>query len=373
MNVRECMNKIKEAVVSAQLGETITAYNWNEYFKNKNVVAFGLGKFFEDTHERLFKKVDVAMLCDNNPEKWGNTYYGKKCVSPDELYQMKNVVVIMVLGDCRSVERQMVEHNIECISITEIHFSAYEKGIDCRWLVDSLGNIEKALNSLYDDKSREIFTNVFLNKIYMSKSKQRYSSFRCGGEYFNNGLWNVTENEYLLDGGAYIGDTIDDFVQITHGKFGAVYSFEYDNNNFIDLKNHIEKNNYENIEIYPYGIWNVESEGMCEHFGDADGTQIVNVDDGNAQKCYLKPLDDVLASKKVTILKLDIEGAEMKGLEGAKNIIALQKPKLAICLYHRPEDLWEIPIEIKKICPEYNMIIRHHGYNYTDSVLYACV
>ena len=56
MNVRECMNKIKEAVVSAQLGETITAYNWNEYFKNKNVVAFGLGKFFEDTHERLFKK-----------------------------------------------------------------------------------------------------------------------------------------------------------------------------------------------------------------------------------------------------------------------------------------------------------------------------
>ena len=80
MNVRECMNKIKEAVVSAQLGETITAYNWNEYFKNKNVVAFGLGKFFEDTHERLFKKVDVAMLCDNNPEKWGNTYYGKKFI-----------------------------------------------------------------------------------------------------------------------------------------------------------------------------------------------------------------------------------------------------------------------------------------------------
>ena len=49
---------------------------------------------------------------------------------------------------------------------------------------------------------------------------------------------------------------------------------------------------------------------MCEHFGDADGTQIVNVDDGNAQKCYLKPLDDVLASKKVTILKLSfVSGA----------------------------------------------------------------
>ena len=136
------------------------------------------------------------------------------------------------------------------------------------------------------------------------------------------------------------------------------------------------KNKYseysDKIEAYPCGIWNCREDGWCEHFGESDGTQLVEKNCG--QLCKLVTLDSVLENKKVTILKLDIEGAEMQGLEGAVNIIKEQKPKLAICLYHRPEDLWEIPLYIKEIDAKYRMIIKHHGMiNYTDTVLYGKV
>ena len=79
-----------------------------------------------------------------------------------------------------------------------------------------------------------------------------------------------------------------------------------------------------------------------------------------------------MQGKQISILKLDIEGAEINGLNGAKNIIREQKPKLAICLYHRPEDLWEIPCLIHEINPDYKMIVKHHNRMiYIDTVLYA--
>lgn len=60
------------------------------------------------------------------------------------------------------------------------------------------------------------------------------------------------------------------------------------------------------------------------------------------------------------MIKLDIERAEYKALHGAKNIIVNNEPKLAICLYHRLQDFWEIPTYIKLLVPQYKMYVRHH-------------
>ena len=79
----------------------------DRYKKEKVVVAFGLGKFFRDTYERLFQMVDVKYVCDNDSTKWGKEFYGKKCISPSELSQIENVFVIIVMGDCRSVMKQL--------------------------------------------------------------------------------------------------------------------------------------------------------------------------------------------------------------------------------------------------------------------------
>lgn len=84
-------------------------------------------------------------------------------------------------------------------------------------------------------------------------------------------------------------------------------------------------------------------------------------------------LDEVLGGEEITFIKMDIEGAEMKALKGAEKIIAKQRPKLAICIYHLENDLWEIPYFILNTFENYKIYIRHYQPENLrgDTVLYA--
>ena len=79
----------------------------------------------------------------------------------------------------------------------------------------------------------------------------------------------------------------------------------------------------------------------------------------------------MLRDRKVTFLKMDIEGSELAALRGAERIIREQRPKLAICVYHKPEDMWEIPGFILNCHPDYKLYLRHYSISYTETVLYA--
>ena len=68
---------------------------------------------------------------------------------------------------------------------------------------------------------------------------------------------------------------------------------------------------------------------------------------------------------------MDIEGSELAALRGARQCILENKPKLAVCLYHKPQDMWEIPLMIKEMLPEYKIYIRHHTDLLNETVCYA--
>lgn len=71
------------------------------------------------------------------------------------------------------------------------------------------------------------------------------------------------------------------------------------------------------------------------------------------------------------MIKMDIEGSELRALEGAKQLIQKYKPRLAICIYHRPEDVTDILQYIRTLVPEYKLYIRHHAINQCETVVYA--
>jgi hypothetical protein len=84
-------------------------------------------------------------------------------------------------------------------------------------------------------------------------------------------------------------------------------------------------------------------------------------------------LDDVLVGWRPTFIKMDIEGSEIEGLLGARGLIAAEAPSLAICVYHRPDHLWRIPLLLGG-WPEmagYRYFLRAHGFDGFDTVLYA--
>ena len=82
-------------------------------------------------------------------------------------------------------------------------------------------------------------------------------------------------------------------------------------------------------------------------------------------------IDEIVKDDKVTFLKLDVEGAEMKALQGAKNTIMKNKPRLAVCIYHKPEDIIEIPAHLLSLNPDYYFYIRYYNFSYNETVLYA--
>jgi hypothetical protein len=83
------------------------------------------------------------------------------------------------------------------------------------------------------------------------------------------------------------------------------------------------------------------------------------------------PLDLLLADEQPTYIKMDIEGAEYRALLGCRQVIAKHLPILAICLYHRQEDLWSIPLLVRSISDQYSLFLRRYSDECWEQVCYA--
>lgn len=82
------------------------------------------------------------------------------------------------------------------------------------------------------------------------------------------------------------------------------------------------------------------------------------------------PLDQLIEGD-VSFIKMDIEGAEYKAIKGAEQIIKRCRPKLAVSIYHKAEDIWELSEMILRICPDYRLYLRHYSIAQAETVLYA--
>lgn len=106
-------------------------------------------------------------------------------------------------------------------------------------------------------------------------------------------------------------------------------------------------------------------------FSGGDSNSSINGSKESNMIGEVRKLDDVLKGERVTFIKMDIEGSELAALKGAANTIRSQKPKLAICIYHSPQDMLNIPIYIKSLVPEYKIYIRHYTDMMLETVCYA--
>lgn len=103
---------------------------------------------------------------------------------------------------------------------------------------------------------------------------------------------------------------------------------------------------------------------------ESDGSESHISESGNAT-VHVTSLDRFLEGREVTYIKMDIEGSELEALKGAAETIKNNKPRLAISIYHKPEDILEIPSFILDLNSEYRFYIRHYSMTWFDTVLYA--
>lgn len=211
---------------------------------------------------------------------------------------------------------------------------------------------EKAYQILADERSKEDFVKVLNFKI---SGKVNYL-FDC--EYQKSELYkdiiHLSDEEVIVDLGAYDGDTIREFLDVTGGKYKKIYAFEPDEKNFRKLKAKCEA--LENTEFYNLGAWDKKETLL---FSKKNGRNSHKSENG--VPVNFDSVDNIV-KEKITFLKMDIEGAELKALQGAENSIKRFKPKLYVCAYHRNEDFFALALKINEIYDGYKIYFRHHPY-----------
>lgn len=174
------------------------------------------------------------------------------------------------------------------------------------------------------------------------------------------------EGESFVDGGSFDGRTAVLFMDWCDNNYNKVWAFEPDIENRKKCIKTLTDNKCRNFEVISKGLWEEQTELFFKAISNG-ASKVV----GNGEyKIDTIRLDDVI-DKNVTFIKLDIEGSEYKALLGSEKMIKRYKPKLAISIYHNPEDIWEIPELILKINNEYKFYFRHYSIAAAETVLYA--
>lgn len=211
---------------------------------------------------------------------------------------------------------------------------------------------DKAYNILCDEKSKSDFIDIINFKI-SGKTEYLFSSMYEKEKLYED-IIHLGDEEVIVDLGAYDGDTIREFLKATDGKYKKIIAFEPDGKNFKKLLRKTE--HLQNIERYNLGAWDKKE---TLFFAKKGGRNSHKDDDGIPVN--FDSVDNIVKDK-VTFLKMDIEGAEAKALDGARQTIKKYLPKLYVCAYHRNEDLWLLPRKIKELDERYNIYFRHHPY-----------
>jgi FkbM family methyltransferase len=226
---------------------------------------------------------------------------------------------------------------------------------------------KEVYNLLEDEESRQTYKAVMeFRRTYEYKALKGHISYP---QYFVKEIFRQYKDEIFVDGGAYTGDTIISMAKSIEPKLiKKIYAWEPDNDNGKALQNEVScKFKEENTEVVwiPCALYKESKTLMFSNDGNAC-SQIVT--DGGVS-VEADSIDN--RCPDATFIKMDIEGAEIDALYGAKNTIIKNKPKLAICIYHSNEHLYEIPLLIHEWVPEYKLYIRHHGEMAAETVLYA--
>ena len=318
--------------------------------------------------------VEIYAFCDNDPNKQGTTIKELPVLAPNELKHMEQEVFV-IINDSFYKEKQ---EQIKQLNMSHIHtfrfdvFNPLFKGFTKKYVLDHLKMFEKSYQLLEDEESRNVFCGV-LNSVLTGDLSYYEEVMTSTQQYFLKNLIPKLENHIFVDIGAYNGDTIEQFLEFTDGKYERIYAFEPIHSSAELIKENLK--GLPNFELYEVAASNKKDKCAyyCNDYGELTMATTIQSQGANddIQYFYTDTIDKVINGKRVTFMKMDIEGSELEALQGASETIKTNHPYLAICVYHKKEDFIDIIQYIKQLVPDYKLYLRHHSITPSDTVLYC--
>ncbi|TWH60039.1 FkbM family methyltransferase [Desulfitobacterium sp. LBE] len=331
-------------------------------FRSKPVILYGAGTLSTFVMNNLSAhNVQVECFCDTF-RSGVHQATGLPIISAEQLKSQYSDAIVIVTSELHGASilstLQQIEYPGKIYSFDELlpfytipynEFEPHEDGY--QW-------------------AYEYFTDMESKQIVLDSMRTRLLGTRMtpspNHQYFEPDACPLTDSEIFVDGGCFIGDTAEEFIRQTSGKYDYIYGFEPDMGNLKKALANLAQ--YKNIDVINGGLWHMTN--TCKFVSGAFGNSQLSEDGDTITNTF--SLDEFFADKQApTFIKMDIEGAEYCALEGAKGILETCKPKLAICVYHQIHDIYALPQQILKINPEYKLALRHYSRWYAESVCYA--
>ncbi len=263
-------------------------------------------------------------------------------------------------------------YNIPVIIYSKV-YGAYHDALPCpfrtRAILKHLEELEAVYALLTDVESRQTLLNVLMYRMTFCRD---YILRAYGHEpqYFIQPFRSLGPDEVYVDCGAYTGDTFEEYCRYNAAP-RAAYLFEPDGDNLRKMESVLQRLGGETqIHAIQKGIYRQSGELYFAAGKDSE-CYLSETDEGNGIPISVTSLDEAVP-EDISFIKMDIEGSEVNALLGAKKHITSSYPKLAISVYHKPTDLWEIPLKLHEWFPAYTQfVLRHHSRCFAETVLYV--
>lgn len=232
------------------------------------------------------------------------------------------------------------------------------------------------IKTLPDDELVIISSSKYQKEIYSSLKKMNISDEQIyipyttiNMNYYNRSFLKPVPNEICLDVGTWDSTTLREFISFCNENYKEIIAFEADPLRQETILSEVQEYAIERTRLIAKGASNMEGflyfEGM--------GSMLTKVDEPTDKSVSLEvtTIDTIAQNLPVTMIKMDIEGSELDALEGAKEVISRNKPRLLISIYHKLDDIITIPRFLSNLVPEYRFYLRHNSYCVYETVLYA--
>ena len=352
-----------------------------------DIYLYGAGKYlpFAVGFMRRYGVPVRAILDSNKPSGRRKSPYQDSCdgdipiMSFDDFLQERDpgrecLVVISAPSAEKSIRETLARRfPQQCVASFEMElYLKYVLDVEeyRSYLLSHWAEFSEFYDSLSDEASRRTFASVIKGRI---TGDLTYFRQCCApDQYYPADIIRFSAGEVMVELGGYDGATLLQFIRLCP-DYRAVYCFE-PNKDLLPALEEIREAQAAHggcVHIVPKGAWSSATELRFSSTGTETGdSHILGRREETGCTIETAMVDEVV-TEPISYMKMDIEGAELQALRGAERQIAKNRPVLAVCVYHKIEDILEIWNYLRTLVPDYRFYLRHHMWSGSETVLYA--
>jgi FkbM family methyltransferase len=378
-----------EALLARDAGE-VRAWERTEFDRlagGRPIVLLGSGGLGRRALAGLRRHgVQPAAFADNNPARHGTRLEGVRVLSPQHAareYGQAAVFVVTIWGAnsphrFEHSRRQLADLGCDRVlpfpplfwKYADAMLPFYLQDLPSR-VIEQRDAVRRAFDVWEDDDSRAQYVAQVR---FRARADFDGLSHPVGHpQYFPDDLFAWRDDEWIVDGGAYDGDSIRALTALHGDRFGHVLALEPDPGNFARLEATVAALAAPSRARIDCRMVAVASERGTMHI-DATGTASSATSaaaSAGSVAIQADTIDALTDGAHPTFIKLDIEGFEIEALTGARRTIDRDAPVLAVCVYHLQDHLWRIPLLLRAWRDDYALFLRPHNEEGWDLVCYA--